>query len=232
MPTDVFTPAGLHLRTPRLHLCLPDPEQLTALAHLAAGGVHDPATMPFVVPWTDAPPGQVALAVVQHHWRTLGAWTPRDWSLPLVVVCEGVVVGMQGLSATDLAVTGEVVTGSWLGRAHHGRGIGTEMRAAVLHLAFEGLGAREARSAAFTDNPASLGVSRRLGYAPDGIERRVVRGAVAIDQRLRLTRQAWAAHRTVAVTLHGVAQCLPMFGLPPATTRPAPQTLNHHLNHP
>ncbi len=42
------------------------------------------------------------------------------------------------------------------------------MRAAVLLLAFDHLGARTARSEAFADNPASLRVSEKLGYAPDG----------------------------------------------------------------
>ena len=41
------------------------------------------------------------------------------------------------------------------------------MRAAVLHLAFDGLGARRAVSDAFEDNPGWLGVSRKLGYRDD-----------------------------------------------------------------
>jgi hypothetical protein len=46
-----------------------------------------------------------------------------------------------------------------------------QMRAAVLDLAFEGLGAEYAVSEAFADNAASYAVSRKLGYADDGIER-------------------------------------------------------------
>ena len=38
----------------------------------------------------------------------------------------------------------EVSTFSWVGVRHHGRGIGTEMWAAALHLAFAGLGATNA----------------------------------------------------------------------------------------
>jgi len=59
-----------------------------------------------------------------------------------------------------------VSTGSWLGMRHQGKGFGTEMRAAILMLAFDHLGAKTARSSAFTDNPRSLAVSRRLGYEP------------------------------------------------------------------
>ena len=50
----------------------------------------------------------------------------------------------------------EVPTGSWLGRRYHGQGISTRMRAAVLHLAVEGLGAQPAVTAAYADHTASL----------------------------------------------------------------------------
>ncbi len=42
------------------------------------------------------------------------------------------------------------------------------MRAAVLHLAFAGLGAQHAVSGAHDHNTASLTVSRKLGYRDDG----------------------------------------------------------------
>ncbi|MBM9466335.1 GNAT family N-acetyltransferase [Nakamurella sp. YIM 132084] len=62
------------------------------------------------------------------------------------------------------------------------------MRSAVLQFAFEHLGAQRADSGAFTDNPASLAVSARLGYLPDGtrvVQRRPCERAV--EQRLTLT---------------------------------------------
>jgi hypothetical protein len=55
------------------------------------------------------------------------------------VLSGGVVVGSQGIGGRDFAVLREVHTGSWLGLRYQGQGIGTQMRAAVLHLAFEGL---------------------------------------------------------------------------------------------
>ena len=42
------------------------------------------------------------------------------------------------------------------------------MRTAVLALAFEGLDAEIALTEAWSDNEASLGVSRSLGYLPNG----------------------------------------------------------------
>jgi RimJ/RimL family protein N-acetyltransferase len=88
------------------------------------------------------------------------------------------------------------------------------MRAAVLHLAFAGLGAEYATSEAFTDNAASLGVSRKLGYVPDGFYRQVIQGKPATQQRLRLDRAGWQAHRTIDVEITGLAECRPDFGLP------------------
>ncbi len=171
--------------------------------------------MPFIVPWTDRPPAEVARGVVQHHWSMLGQWAPEDWQLNLSVFHAGEIVGQQTLRGRDLAVLRQVGTGSWLGRRHHGKGIGTEMRAAVLHLAFTGLGAEEAVSSAFADSHASRAVSRKLGYQDNGTARQVVRGAMTTEHRMRLTRAAWERHATTPVTIEGLVACRPMFGAPP-----------------
>src|SRR5215217_3606244 len=97
--------------------------------------------MPFMVPWTDLPPVERARSVLQWHWRMWAELTPQQWRLGFVVLRGGEVVGVQDVGATEFAVRREVATGSWVGRRHHGQGIGTEMRSAVLHLAFAGLGA-------------------------------------------------------------------------------------------
>jgi RimJ/RimL family protein N-acetyltransferase len=121
--------------------------------------------------------------------------SPREWGVNFLVRLEGRVIGMQGLMATDFAVTRDVSSGSWLGLAYQGRGFGTEMRAAVVGLAFDHLRARTARSEAFFDNPASLAVSRRLGYRDDGSRVVERRGSAATLQRVLLDRSGWGAHR-------------------------------------
>lgn len=133
------------------------------------------------------------------------------------MIRDGAVVGTQGIAGRDFGVLREVRTGSWLGRRYQGQGIGTQMRAAVLHLAFEGLQAQHAVSGAFEDNPASLGVSRKLGSRDDGIEWHVVRGRPALTHRLRLTRSDWQTARTVPVQINGLQPCLPHFGLAAGT---------------
>jgi RimJ/RimL family protein N-acetyltransferase len=212
MITDLWPLFGLRLTTPRLELRLPDLAELAVLGRLAAAGVHDPDVQPFVAAWTDGPPEQVARNTLQFQWSAWGRWSPQEWALQLVVLAGGEVIGTQGVDARDFARLREVGTGSWLGLAFQGRGYGTEMRAAVLELAFEGLGAEYATSEAFEDNAASYAVSRKLGYVDDGVERHVVRGAAKVGRRLRLDRAGWAAARRVPVQISGLEPCRPMFG--------------------
>jgi RimJ/RimL family protein N-acetyltransferase len=208
--TTHYPLAELTLVTPRLRMRLPDLAELDALGQLAADGVHDPEAMPFLVPWTRQAPAERARAVVVYHFKTLGDWTPTSWALPFTVFLDGEVVGQQTMSAKNFAVTRECATGSWLGQRFHGQGIGTEMRAAVVHLAFAGLGAIDVVSGAFIDNPASLRVSAKLGYQPDGLHRYAVLGRSRVEQRLRLTRADWERRERVPVTIEGLDACLPM----------------------
>ena len=202
----------LVLRTPRLVLRPDDDAGLLELAEEARLGIHPPELMPFMTPWTDAAPEERALNTLQWHWAKRAELRPESWRVQFLVRLDGHVVGMQELGATDFSVRREVATGSWLGLRHQGRGIGTEMRAAVLLFAFDHLGATRARSAAFVNNPASLRVSEKLGYRPDGTETFVRRGVAVVDVRLRLTadefrRPDWG------LEAEGVAACLPMLGV-------------------
>lgn len=176
----------LELRTPRLTLRPDDDDGVRELAAVAARGVHPPEEMPFATPWTDQPVDQLVRGTVQHCWATRAAITPASWTVNFLVRRDGVVIGNQMLFGTDFAVTREISTGSWLGRRQQGRGYGTEMRTAVLLLAFDHLGAVTARSSAFTDNHASLAISRKLGYREDGTATEARRGRRAIEIRLLL----------------------------------------------
>jgi RimJ/RimL family protein N-acetyltransferase len=185
----------LVVRTPRLELRPDDDDGLIELAGEAYRGVHDPAVMPFQVPWTDVPAEELGRRMVQFFWSQRAELRPDSWAIHFLVRLDGAVIGTQGLVAKDFGITRQVHTGSWIGRRHQGRGMGTEMRAAVLQFAFDHLGARAARSGAFVDNAASHGVSRKLGYVADGTEVFARRGATAIEQRLLLSREAFERHR-------------------------------------
>ena len=138
-------------------------------------------------------------------------WSPEKWTFTGAVFVDGELVGMQDLEATQFAAVRSVETGSWLGQAHQGRGLGREMREAVLHLAFEGLGAREALSGAFDDNVASLATSRAVGYEENG-EARAPRGDDAGRTiRFRLSRERWEQRRRDDIEIVGLEDCLDLF---------------------
>lgn len=204
---------GLRVRCADVELRLPDETDLAALAEIARAGIHDPAVMPFSAPWTDAPPDDRARGVLQYQWGRWATWTPAKWFLELVVVRAGVVVGLQGVFADEFAARRSVSTGSYLGLAYQGQGTGKLMRHAIVHLAFAGLGAREARSAALEGNEASSRVSHALGYVEDGTEPQSPRGVAVTATRYLLTRDRWAGTTRPPVEIDGLEPCFPLFGL-------------------
>ncbi len=203
----------LRLATPRLQLRLPNDNELATLAGIAASGVHAPGERPYLTPWTEAPPKKRAMHVVQQHWSRRGDWTVDAWALELGVFHNEQPIGMVALRGRHFPTLREVKTESWLGLEHHRQGLGTEARTALLHLAFEDLGAVNALTEVFTDNLGSQGVSRKLGYRHDGISRDVRGGEVLVSDRLRLDRETWRQTPHPGVTATGVAPCLEFFGL-------------------
>jgi RimJ/RimL family protein N-acetyltransferase len=150
----------------------------------------------------------------QHYWKSYGSWRPERWRLPFCVRAGGELVGVQELEAGDFAALRTVYSSSYLIGSARGRGIGRQMRRAVLALAFGPLAAEAAVSSAWPDNHASLAVSRALGYLPNGESRH--RRDDRVDTMLyrRLSRSDWlAGDRGAGVHVAGVEACLPYFGL-------------------
>jgi RimJ/RimL family protein N-acetyltransferase len=204
---------GLRVVTPRIELRHPDDEIVGELAALTAKGVHDPATMPFMVPWTDAPAEDLPRNSAQHFWRNRATWTADDWHCTMAVLVDGEPVGVQAILAKRFALLRAFETGSWLARTHQGKGIGKEMRAAVLHLGFAGLGGQVAVTGAWHDNAASLGVTRALGYEPNGEEVLARRDQADVMLHYRMSRAAWEARRRDDITIVGLEPCLALFGI-------------------
>ena len=203
---------GLRLASPRLILRPVTDDDLAELVDLALAGIHDPAAMPFLTPWTDAPRDELVAETLRYHWRARAASRPNNWSVHFAVRSRGELLGTQEMTAEQFAVTATVSTGSWLGRRHHGQGFGTEMRAAVLDFAFDHLKATRAESIAFLDNPSSLAVSRKLGYLPNGdaVQQRRP-GERAVEQRLLLTPEIFRRPEW-AVQVAGLDACRSAFG--------------------
>jgi RimJ/RimL family protein N-acetyltransferase len=212
----------LELATERLVLRSPTDEDLPGLLEATDAGIHDPGEMPFSIPWTDTEPSARRIASLQHWWGQRANWSVDDWHLSLAVFFEGRPAGVQSMLGKNFPVLREVSTGSWLTRAVQGRGIGREMRIAVLQLAFEELDAVVARSGAFLDNPASLAVSRAIGYRENGRSREAPRGAPKELVGFELTREEWNASsgRFPRARISGLDQCIHMFL--PQSARTAP----------
>lgn len=200
---DLWPPARVRIRTPRLELRLPAGHELAQLAAVAAEGVHAPGAQPFGIPWGAQPPALRARSVLQWHWATRGTWTPQRWTLDFAVFPDGHPAGAQGLSADGFPVRREVATGSWLGLPYQRHGLGREMRAAVLVLAFTHLGALSAVTGAFEDNTAAVKVTKALGYHDDGHQVADRDGARVLAYRFRLTAPPDMQHWP-PVTISGV----------------------------
>jgi RimJ/RimL family protein N-acetyltransferase len=185
-PSDLWPPFGLVVRSGALTLSTITDEDLLGLVDLVRSGVHAPDAMPFTVPWTRQEPERVAPEYARHYWEVRAAFRPESFHLDLAVRVGGELVGVQGFFATDYPVARTAETGSWLALRHHGRGIGTRMRQAVCAFLFDHLGAAEVTSGAWSDNPASLAVSRKVGYRQTDRARRSREGVLAEHVQLRL----------------------------------------------
>lgn len=212
--TEIWPLFGLTVRTPLLELRYPTDGELVALARHSKD-IHEPDFLPFAGGWSLLPDGERERAILQHHWGRRGTWTPQQWRLPLVVLADGEVLGCGTLIGDDFAITRTFETGSWLARAHQGRGIGAELRAASLHLGFDGLGALRAETDAVDDNGPSLRVTEKLGYRPNGDR---IDASNAKRTRLLafvLERPDWELQRRDDITIEGLEPCLELFGLGP-----------------
>lgn len=152
--------------------------------------------MPFLRAWHEerfAPgsPDGFPTTSLAWWWTQRATFSPDEWRLALVVRRHGFVVGMQDLHAKDFAQRRQVLTGSWLGRAHQGMGTGTLMRRLAVGFAFDELGAEQCESGYIVGNHASAAVSRKVGYVDNG-GRRILQytrqGKVGVDeQRVMVT---------------------------------------------
>jgi RimJ/RimL family protein N-acetyltransferase len=182
---DLWPVFGLHVGCGPLELDPIRDADIPALVDLAAAGIHDAEAMPFAIPWSTSP--DLPRTMSSYYWRTRAEFGEDGWSLDLAVRWHGQLVGCQGFATQHYLVTRTGETGSWLGRPFQRQGIGTLMRQAICVFLFDHLDAAEVTSGAWLDNAASLGVSRKVGYEPNGQFRQQRRaGELSVMQKLRL----------------------------------------------
>src|SRR4051794_34904261 len=134
-----------------------------------------------------------AAVVHQDYWRARGSWRPESWELDFAVFRGDELIGWQALEGDDFPHLRTVDSASWLAVAARGQGLGKQMRAAVLALAFGPLQARFAVSSAWDDNAASLGVSHALGYRDNGVTAHARGDGDGVGEmvHVRLPRDRW-----------------------------------------
>jgi RimJ/RimL family protein N-acetyltransferase len=203
----------LRLATPDLALRAMTEADLAPVADLLPDDVElDPAAQTYDV--GDARTGR-GMVAHQSYWQSYGTWRPSAWRLSFVVRAAGEIVGVQELEGNDFPVLRTVDTSSFLVPAARGQGYGKQMRGAVLALAFGPLRAEAAITSAWHDNHASLGVSRALGYRPNGESLHARRDRADVMKHMRLLRSDWlASGRGDQVKISGLEGCWPLFGLP------------------
>lgn len=212
-----YPPLDVKVTTPRIELRGATDELLERLAPVVRAGKAMSEPPPYDDPMSlyEDDPEVRERKWLQSIWRGRGSVTEDFWRLYFVVMLEGRPVGMQDLIGESFSTFGAVVTFSWLSSDVRRLGVGSEMRQAVLHLAFEGFGAVEATTEGFMDNPGSNGVSGSLGYQPNGVTWESRRGEPGLMQRWRLTRADWQKHRRDDIELHGVDACADVLGVRP-----------------
>ncbi len=212
MPAHPWPLFDLRVRTPNLELRLPTDDDLLELARVARAGIVDADRTVFLVPWHKLPSPAFERQFLLHWWGDRSRWSPTAWSLGLTVLKDGRPIGVQELMARDFAIKRVINSGSWLGREFQGRGLGTEARAAILGLAFDGLGADAAESGYIEGNAASARVSEKLGYRIIGDEAFAIEGKRELEIKVRCTRETWN-RGLVPVTIEALEPCLGLLGV-------------------
>ncbi|HET7311563.1 MAG TPA: GNAT family protein [Mycobacteriales bacterium] len=209
-----YPPFQIEVATPQLRLLAATDEMLERLVPVVRAGVVRDDEVPFDDPISFYEPSpEREWRFMRAIWRGRSRTEPSWWRLYFVVEVDGELVGMQDLIAEDFPKFKSVTTFSWLAPTARGRGLGRVMRAAILQLAFAGLGAEEATSEAFVDNAASNGVSRALGYEENGTAWATRRGTPCQLRGWKLSRARWEAMSRTDITVSGVEDCLPLLGL-------------------
>jgi RimJ/RimL family protein N-acetyltransferase len=219
---EIFPPFALRISCGPVTLQVLRDEDLPEVVELVRGGIQAPGLpMPFITAWHEDPfdpgaPGAFPARSLQWWWSERASVTPEEWRLELVVLRDGVIVGMQDLHAQDFAQTHQIMTGSWLGRGHQGMGTGTLMRQLAVGFAFDELGATSCESGYIAGNHASAAVSRKVGYVDNGV-RRIVQhtqhGKVGVDEQRVVVTPATYVRPADPVSVAGADQLRRFLGI-------------------
>jgi [ribosomal protein S5]-alanine N-acetyltransferase len=100
------------------------------------------------------------------RWVVLASSDARRRHFAIVV--DGILAGGAGVDPFAGERTGTAIFGYWLGRAHWGRGIGTDAAQTLSDHALQSGGLRRLEAHVFTQNVASVRVLEKCGFALEG----------------------------------------------------------------
>jgi RimJ/RimL family protein N-acetyltransferase len=209
---EVFPPFALRISSGPLELRVLRDDDLPELVELVRSGIQSAGSpMPFLHAWHQVPfapgtPDGFPTTSLRWWWTQRATVAPDEWWLALTVRRGGELIGMQDVHAKDFEQTRTVHTGSWLGQAHQGAGVGTLMRQLVVGLAFDELGAERCESGYIVGNHASAAVSRKVGYADNGrarIVQRTRQGKVGVEEQRVMVTPATYVRPAGPVTVEG-----------------------------
>lgn len=206
MLENIFAPFGLQVITPKLTLAVATDEHLAQLAaHVHAGhAMSSPLPYDDPISFYEDDPDIRVRKWLEAAWRNRGSFSSESWRLSFAVIVDGKPIGMQDVISSRFSTLGTLASFSWLSAVERRKGLGREMRSAILQLAFAGLNATEAHSDAFVDNVGSNRVSESLGYERNGMDWDTRRGTPAQLQRWRIDRAQWEKVRRDDIEIVGL----------------------------
>ncbi len=204
------------VRTPRIELRHPDDDMCLELTKVAGIDMFPDGDVYFMSDWLSEESPLREQNSFKYWWSRRATWSVDDWTLVMAVIVDGHLAGVQEVGAQSFPAKRSVHTGSWLAAPFQARGVGREMREAILHLAFAGLGAKEALSEAFEGNERSIRDSRGVGYEDNGQSLGLRAGKFpAVHFGFRMSAERFAERRRDDIVIENLEPCLPMFGLAP-----------------
>ena len=130
----------------------------------------------------------------KNKWDfVFGIYVPASEEFPANTRDGVVLAGVQSIGTEDdYAHTGEAGTGSYLAPQYRAHGYGKQARAAIVDFAFSHMGVNHMLTSALVYNDQSNGVSRAIGYEPDGIKLSEVAGGEWHELNCyRLRKEDW-----------------------------------------
>ncbi len=195
----LWPPFSLRIQVEDLELIAVDDSHIYALSTPTAAEIYGPEIPDHAFVWL----GGDRIESAKFRWANRVSMSPMQWSLDLVALKNGEIVGATDLRAKDFARMRSIETGSWVYYQHQGKGYGTLIRHAVATYGFDYLGADDLTTAWAKSNPASGRVSQKLGYEITG-DGRIPEGLPCHTARLsRFAYRRGAQLRLPKVTVTG-----------------------------